>query len=182
MKYWVLAATFVATAATAQTMGLKELRGMLYPNAKAEVEILTKDYLPPDQAALLRQVGAQQAYYGAIAISPDEGIMVQATVAAANYHNVETAAAAALRDCNAKRKAARECEVVGFIRPAGWEPQPVQLSQAATEAFVEDFRGNEPKAFAISPTTGEWGLAKGGNAANDAMAQCGQGCQVLLQN
>lgn len=182
MKYWVLATTLLATAASAQTMGLREVRGMLYPNAGGEVEILPKDYLPADQAALLRQVGAQQAYYGAIAISPDEGIMVEATVAAANYHNVETASDAALRDCNARRKAERSCEIVGYIRPAGWEPQPVQLSQAATEAFVNDFRGNGPKAFAISSTSGEWGLAKGADAATRAVSDCGQGCQVLIQN
>lgn len=182
MKYWVLAATLLATAASAQTMGLRELRGMLYPKADAEVEILPKDYLPADQAALLRQVGAQQAYYGAIAISPDEGIMVQATVAAANYHNTDTASVAALRDCNAKRKAARACEIVGYIRPAGWEPQPVQLSQAATQGFVEGFRGNGPKAFAISPTTGEWGLATGGDPAARAVQACGPNCQILIQN
>ncbi|WP_128253637.1 DUF4189 domain-containing protein [Falsirhodobacter deserti] len=182
MKYWLIAATFAATTATAQTMTLNDVRGMLYPNAKGAVEILPKDYLPADQAALLQQVGAQQAYYGAIAISPDEGIMVEATVAAANYHNTETASAAALRDCNARRKAARECEVVGFIRPAGWKSQPVQLSQTATEAFIDDFRGNQPKAFAISPNSGDWGLAKGDNAADEAVAQCGAGCQVLIQN
>ncbi|QUS35088.1 DUF4189 domain-containing protein [Falsirhodobacter algicola] len=183
MKYWVLAATVLATtAAGAQTMSLRDLRGMLYPDARAEVEILPKDYLPADQAALLRQVGAQQAYYGAIAISPDEGIMVEATVAAANYHNTEAASAAALRDCNARRKGARDCEIVGYIRPAGWSEKPVQLSQAATAAFLGDFRGNGPKAFAISPTTGEWGLAKGEGAAAEAVAQCGADCQVLVQN
>lgn len=182
VKYWVLAATLLATAASAQTMGLREVRGMLHPGVKAEVEILPKDYLPEDQAALLRQVGAQQAYYGAIAISPDEGIMVPATVAAANYHNTDAASVAALRDCNAKRKADRACEVVGYIRPEGWTPQPVQLSQAATEGFMDGFRGREPKAFAISPTTGEWGVARGADAGNRAIAACGTGCQILIEN
>lgn len=182
MKYWVLAATLFATAASAQTMGLRDVRAMLYPDAGAEVEILDKDYLPADQAALLKQVGVQQPYYGAIAISPDEGIMVQATVAAANYHNTETASVAALRDCNAKRKAERACEIVGYIRPEGWQQQPVQLSQAATEAFMDDFGGRRAQAFAISPTTGEWGLAEGGDAVTQAVTACGADCQVLIQN
>ncbi|MCJ8140224.1 5-aminolevulic acid synthase [Falsirhodobacter halotolerans] len=180
MKYLALA-LLIATPAAAQTT-LTDVRGMLYPRAGIDVEILPKDYLPADQAALLRTVGVQQPYYGAIAISPAEGIMTEATVAAANYHTTDAAATAALRDCNAKRKAERACEVVGYIRPAGWQQQPVQLSQAATAAFLNDFRGEGPKAFAISPSTGEWGLAKGAGAADAAIAECGAGCRVILQN
>ncbi|WP_045389831.1 hypothetical protein [Falsirhodobacter sp. alg1] len=182
MKYWVIGAAILAAgAATAQTT-LSDVRDMLYSRDRVQVEILPKPYLPADQAELLKTVGAGQAYYGAIAISPDEGIMVQATVAAANYHNVEAASTAALRDCNAARKGATACEIVGYIRPVGWKPQPVQLSYAATQAFLSDFRGDGPKAFAISPTTGEWGIAKGPGAAEAAVSECGPDCQVLMQN
>lgn len=181
MRYLILAAILSAGAAQAQTT-ISDVRDMLYPGAKPEVEILPNDFLPDDQAQLLKTVGISQPYYGAIAISPDEGIMVEATVAAANYHSTDAASAAALRGCNAARKGARECAVVALIRPRGWSQQPVQLSSGATDGFIENFKGASGKAFAVSPSTGDWGFARGANAAADAVADCGADCRVLLRD
>ncbi len=125
----------LAPAAQAQAMSGADLAAMLFPPTGAEVELLKVDFLPADQAELLRQVGATQPYYGAIAVSPDEGIMVDATVAAANQHSVDAAAVAAVAACDAKRKGARPCEVVALIRPAGWQQRAIQLSSGATAAF-----------------------------------------------
>ena len=143
-----------------------------------EVELLPQDFLPADQAELLKTVGVSQPYYGAIAVSPDEGIMVKATVAAANYHTTEAASAAALKGCNAARQGARQCEVVALIRPRGWQPHPVQLSAAATEDFEANYRGRGAKAFAISTVTGDWGL---GTSAAEATQKCGANCRILMQ-
>ncbi len=115
--------------ASAQALTGEQAAAALFAPTGAEVELLKTDFLPKDQAELLRQVGAAQPYYGAIAVSPDEGIMVDATVAAANQHSVEAASVAARAACDAKRKGARPCEVVALIRPAG-------LGAARVAAFL----------------------------------------------
>ena len=78
-------------AALAQPMTGKAVAPLLFAATGAEVELLPAPFLPPDQAELLKTVGVSQPYYGAIAVSPDEGIMVEATVAAANHHSTEAA-------------------------------------------------------------------------------------------
>lgn len=178
MRYLAVLAILAAGAAHGHEMNRGAISDMLYPNARTEVELLPQDFLPDDQAALLKTVGVSQPYYGAIAVSPDEGIMVEATVAAANYHTTEAASVAALAGCNEARKGARPCEVVALIRPRGWQPHPVQLSAAATEDFEANYRGRGPKAFAISRTTGDWALAETPDAA---LAECGANCHVLMQ-
>ena len=105
------------------------------------------------------------SYYAAIAISPDEGLMSEATVAAANYHTVEAASAVALSECNAKKQGAADCVVVALVRPEGWQAQPLQLSSDATAALA-DYAGG---AMAVSAATGSWGL---GDTPEAAVAAC----------
>jgi hypothetical protein len=163
----------LASGAGAQALTGEQLAAMLFPPSGAEVELLKTDFLPADQAELLRQVGATQPYYGAIAVSPDEGIMVEATVAAASHHTVEAASVAAKAACDAKRKGVRPCEVVALIRPAGWQQRPLQLSSGATAAFLDEYMAvTRDKAFAISPASGGWGIGKGRNAAAKAVEDC----------
>jgi hypothetical protein len=159
--------------ASAQVLTGEQAAAVLFAPTGAEVELLKTDFLPKDQAELLRQVGAAQPYYGAIAVSPDEGIMVDATVAAANQHSVEAASVAARAACDAKRKGKRPCEVVALIRPAGWEQRALQLSSGATAAFLDEYvKVTRDKALAISPTTGGWGIGKGRDAAAKAVKDC----------
>jgi hypothetical protein len=163
----------LACGASAQALTGEAAAASLFPPAGAEVELLKTDFLPADQAELLRQVGLAQPYYGAIAVSPDEGIMVDATVAAANQHSVEAASVAARAACDAKRKGARPCEVVALIRPTGWQPQALQLSSGATAAFLDEYvKVKRGKAFAISPSTGGWGIGKGRDAVVKAVEDC----------
>lgn len=185
----VLVAVLLASGAVAQETSGADVKKMLFKTGAAEVEILPQPFLPEDQAAILAQVGATQPYYGAIAISPDEGLMVEATVAAANHHSTEAASAAAVAACEAKRKGATPCAVVALIRPEGWKQQAVQLSSGATEAFGKEyFKAKDAKAFAVSPATGSFGVGMGADAATAAVAACVAGspsapadCQVLLQ-
>lgn len=162
----------LAGAAEAEPVTGKAARDMLFAPGKAEVEMLPQDFLPADQAEMLKMVGAQQAYHGAIAVSPDEGIMVEATVAAANYHTVEAASVAALAGCEAKRKGRAPCAVVALIRPAAWKPAALTLSAAATEAFREGYGRRGPRALAASAASGVWGLGRGDGAAEAALAAC----------
>ncbi|WP_241250576.1 DUF4189 domain-containing protein [Paragemmobacter kunshanensis] len=137
---------------------------LLFPPAPAEVEINGQGVLPKDQAKMLAMVAKDQPYYAAIAISPDEGLMSEATIAAANHHTIEAASTAALAECNAKKKGAADCVIVAQVRPEGWEARPLQLSASATADF-QNYSG----ALAISALTGSWGL---GATAEEAVAAC----------
>jgi hypothetical protein len=176
-----------ASAAAAQVPNGAAVAPLLFPPAGGAVEIRPQPFITQEQESILAQVGAAQFYYGAIAVSPDEGLMVEATVAAANHHTTEAAERAALASCDAKRQGARPCVIVALIRPQGWEPRAFQLSSGATAAFRDDYEGvRRDKAFAVSPVTGLWGIGKGRDAAAKALADCtGKGsgvtdCTVVL--
>jgi hypothetical protein len=62
--------------------------------------------------------------------------------------------------------------VVALIRPAGWKEQPFQLSSSATAEFAGYAKIRRDKAFAVSPSTGAWGMARGRDAAEKAVADC----------
>ncbi len=159
------AALAAASVAQAQTVTGEAAQAMLFAPGKAEVELSGGDILPKDQAKVLQMVAVDQPYYAAIAISPDEGLMSEATVAAANYHTVEAASSVALAECNAKKQGAADCVVVAVVRPEGWTAQPLQLSSDATAAMA-DYAGG---ALAVSAATGSWGL---GDTTETAVAAC----------
>ncbi len=178
----------LAHAAHAQAPTGEVVAPLLFAPTGAVVEMIQPSVLPADQAEILKQVGAVQPYYGAIAVSPDEGIMVEATVAAANHHSTDAASAQALAACDAKRKGAKPCVIVALIRPEGWVAQPFQLSSGATADFADYAKVRRDKAFAISPSTGLWGQAKGRDAAAKALADCSAkgekpaDCAVVVQD
>ena len=155
------------TGAFAQTVASGDAASMIYPPKAAEVELLPSDALKKKEAKVVGMVAADQLYYAAIAISPDEGLMSEATVAAANYHDTDSAAAAALAGCNAKKKGAADCVIVALVRPEGWQAQPVQLSSDASAGFAEAGGG----AVAISASTGSWGVGADEGAA---LAACSE--------
>ncbi len=152
--------------AWAEPIDGKTAKKALFAPVTAEVEILDAAGLPKDQAAALEMVGAAQPYYGAIAISPDEGLMSEATVAAANYHDTEAAQRVALAECNAKKTGPSDCVVAAVIRPKGWKDKGFQLSSDATAGFKSDFAEG---ALAVSRITGAWGI---GADAEAAIAAC----------
>lgn len=168
---FALAALIVATApALAQTLTGKEAKKALFAPVTAEVEILPEAGLPEDQAAALVLVGQGQPYYGAIAISPDEGLMSEATVAAANYHDTASAGKAALADCNARKTGKSDCVLAALIRPKGWKDRGFTLSSDATAA-IKSYPG-KGGALALSASTGSWGMGKGEGAGDAALAEC----------
>lgn len=168
MRFAVAFALAVAAGsqASAETVSAAQAAGLIYPPKPAEVEMLPSDALKRKEAKVLGMVAADQPYYAAIAISPDEGLMSEATVAAANYHDTDSASAAALAECNAKKKGAADCVVVALVRPEGWQARPVQLSADASAGFA----GAGGGAIAISASTGSWGAGADDAAALAACA------------
>ncbi|WP_149142029.1 DUF4189 domain-containing protein [Gemmobacter caeruleus] len=176
----VLAAALPASAQ--EVLRGKAAQRLMFKPEGSRLEIVAKGGLSEANLSALSMVGKDQPYYGAIAISPDEGLMVDATVAAVNYHGTEAAEAAALKGCEAARKGKAACLVIGLIRPDGWEPRALQLSQDATRALRGDYKA--PGALAISATTGHFGL---GADAGAAVAACEAGakpgdCRVVVQD
>lgn len=177
---------FAASPMLAEPVAGKAAKKLLFAPLKAEVEILPEAGLPEDQALILQSVGATQPYYGAIAIAPDEGLMSDATVAAANFHDVAAASVAALAECDAKKKTETACVIAALIRPEGWKEQGFGLSSDATAAFKDyDMKAG---ALAVSPSTGAFGMAAGEGAAEKAVANCSAkndkavDCALAVQN
>ena len=161
----------LAQGASADVLTGKAAKKALFSGDAIAVQVMKQSFLIDNQAEILGSVAVQQPYYGAIAVSPDEGLMSEATIAAANYHSVEAASVAALSGCDAVRKGDAPCVIVASVRPKGWEARPIQMSADATAAFRKDY-GGKGAALAVSASTGTWGMAKGDNAAAAAVAAC----------
>lgn len=178
----VILATLFATPALAEPVTGKAARKALFSLKGASVQMRADSGLSEQDQTVLAGVGAQQPYYGAIAISPDEGLLSEATVAAANYHDTAAAEAAALADCNAKKTGSAPCVIAALILPESHEPRPLQLSVDATAALRKDYPAKNG-ALAISAQTGAWGIGVGTEAA---LAACsGKGatdCAVVVQD
>lgn len=190
MRIWITAAalTLIAGAAAANPVSGAAAKGALFSPKGAEAEISAQPFLSASDIKVLEQVAATQKYYGAVALSPDEGLMSEATFAAANYHAVAPAREAALAACNGKRKkASKPCVIVGDILPVGWkEGAAVQLSTDATAGFEQEYLvAKAPKALAGSATTGHWAIATGAGAREKAIKDCAakggaKDCRVMV--
>jgi len=181
-----LALALGAAAAVAQPLDGRTARTQLFDPSGVEITLTRHDFLSEKDLTALEFAARQQPYYGAIAVAPSEGILSAATVAAANYHDVDSAAAAALRACDSARKGGKRCVIAAEIRPIGWEPRPFALSADATEGMRKKYRPAKcPKALAISPSTGLWAVANGAGAEAAAVQSCarqaGAGdCRVVV--
>lgn len=189
MKAGMLAAVAVfglTAGAMAEPVTGKVAKGALFAPQGAQARIVPQ-ILNAREEQIIEQAAMVQKYYGAVALSPDEGLMSEATVAAANFHDLAAAHRVALAACDAKRvKASKPCVIVADIVPSGWVPgRPVQLSQDATAGFEGGFMAaSAPRAFAISPETGHWGHGVGRDAALAACAAMGgaKDCEIIIQD
>lgn len=176
----------LAAPASAQDLpDLGEARDLVFAEDGAiEWGIVPFDFLSDADLATLDQINRiqPQAYYAAMAIAPDQGLAANTTALAANYHDEDNARAAALAECEANRSGGPRCQVVMVIRPQGWEPgRPLQLSTEAAAALNTQYRQlpRRGRAFAISPSTGLWGI---GESREAAMAACGAAdCAVVIE-
>ncbi|MDH3264722.1 MAG: 5-aminolevulic acid synthase [Paracoccaceae bacterium] len=175
-----LAALVAAPAVAQEVIGARAAQRLLFNERRAELVAHPQSSVDPRLTALLqdrRQVAGfieSVPYYGAIAVSPDQGLVQDAIVPVGNYHSFESAAGAALGQCNAQRpEGSRPCVIVAEIRPRGWRARALQLSAGATATFRREYRrGRDERAFAISPTSGGYGIGRGLGAAASAIAAC----------
>ncbi len=186
-----------AGAVAAEPIDTKTAKKLLFKPSKAEIEILPQSFLSDGERAALRVKLLDQnfQYYGAFAVSPAKGAVslgdIKGAMGAINHHSLDAARAAALAGCNAERNGGGKCVIVGLVRPAGWSETGFQLSSDATLAFRKKYRGGGgPKAFAISPKTGEYAFAKGDDANKTALVNCNAAakpkgasdCEIVIQN
>lgn len=173
------ALTFCALPALADPISGAAAGAMLYPLDQPEVIVHDVPGLNDQERAALDMVARTQRYYAAVAFAPDLGIMAEPTVMAANYHNPQAAADAALATCNARRTEGADCVLALEVRPMGFSQPALSLSADATEAFGSAYlTGSGPRALAISATSGQWGIGTGSTAAADAIETCRAGTEV----
>jgi hypothetical protein len=162
-------------AAGADPVDGNAARKMLFSPRTAEVDINQAAGLSETDkttlAAMVRMNGLK--YYGAIAFSPDEGLVSEALQGAFNFHGVGPAEVAALAACNKARKGGTApCVIAATVLPKRWKERPLQLSQDATATFAVYRKGRGEKAIAISLSSGAYGMAKGDGSAAKAMSDC----------
>lgn len=169
----------IAAPAFAEPVNYKAAKKLLFPAKKTTYQLLTQDFLSAADVETIKLMATLDApeyrlvYYAAIAVSPDAGLMATASQASKGHHNINAAETAAKAACDALRKGDAPCVIVARILPDGWEPRALQLSEPATVAVAKDYRrGRKPKAMAISPSTGEFSVAKGEAAASVALIEC----------
>ena len=168
------AASLAAAPVLAARVSGAQARRDLFSPKGAEVQVMKVPGFGKKEDEILRTVGKSQKYYGAIAVSPGDGLVNEATVAAANFHEIAPAEKAALAACTQRKKAKAACVVAARILPNGYKPgRGLQLSADATQLFDAEYvSAKGPKALAISRSTGLFGLGLGAGAAQKAVAAC----------
>lgn len=181
-----LTVAWTGAAAAQELPNLRDARGLVFAEDGAiEWQILPDPSLTAADLATLDQINRiqPQAYYGAMAIAPSQGLAAATTSMAANFHDEANARTAALAACDSARgDDGSPCVVVMVIRPAGWQPgRALQLSSEAAAALRSDYRrlARRSRAMAISPGTGQWGIGAGRDAAIAACAAAD--CRVVVE-
>ena len=197
MKKLFIAAAMISisvTGAMAQGAVLdgKAAKKMIFSHRGTEFIVVPQGFMTETDVATLNLMAGMPEfksvlYYGAIAAAPEHGLTHKATVASANHHTTEAAAAAALKECNGLRGGGPKCVVVAHITPKKYVARALQLSTSATVAFRKTYlRGGGAKALAISPSTGGYAVAKGDGAAGAALAACNKDgamdCLIVVQD
>lgn len=165
------------TSADAAPVSGQEAKGLLFATKGYAMAVSPR--LSEAEQTLIRKIvelsqdqDQSLEYYASLAYSPDEGLQSQAFQAASGHHSVKAADAAAMAACNAKRASGTTaCTVAARVLPSKFSERPLTLSRAATEAFGKDYP-TQGGALAISPSTGGWTIARGGEATGKALDEC----------
>ncbi|WP_323036872.1 5-aminolevulic acid synthase [Pararhodobacter sp.] len=169
----VLSVIAVPLGAFADPVDTDTARSLLFLDERPEVVRYDTTGLTEQEIATLVQVAQTQKYYAALAFAPADGIMAEPTVMSANYHSIEAARDAALSGCNERRSGGASCVIAMEVRPRGWEARALQLSADATTGFEDTYRQERgARAFAISASSGLWGIGLGVNAQENAISAC----------
>ncbi|UWQ17019.1 DUF4189 domain-containing protein [Jannaschia sp. M317] len=185
----IIPALFCALPVLAQdTMDQRDAKRQLFGTRTSETSILPQPFLAEGDLATLRAMPkvASLKYYGALAVSPEAGLQNAASTGAFNYHSLDAARAAAIKECNAKRPGGPACVVVAEVTPRRFEEdRALTLSQDATKVVAgRDFRrAGDNAAMAISEASGAWGIGDGADAAIAMCAADGaRDCEVVVAN
>lgn len=189
MRFWgfagVIAALFPVMA-TAQALNATSAAKQLFPVKGSTVVVSSSLSARDKQIAqtlvtlLEQQQGEPIYYYFSIAYSPADGWASESLQSANNFHSVAAADAAAMRACDAA-KSGGTCTVVARVVPKSYKERDLTMSVAATEDFRRRYRrAGKPKAFAISPGSGAWGI---GTSDAGAISDCGvTDCTVVIRD
>ena len=173
--------TFTGAALAQDLPSARDAQKMLYKAGKntTELRILHPELIPDNYKIALQQATSLQKFFEAFAVSPTEGMLAPSGTQAINFHTAESAHVAAIAGCNKKKKkASADCVVVAEFLPKGYKgPSAFSLSYNATDEFTGPYkRAGKSKAFAISPSTGNWGVmikaASPSEAQSGALADC----------
>ena len=181
----------VAGAAAAQSVSSRQAAAVLFEPGRQVVQVssaLSKAEQGTIKALvplMEQQMQTPVRFYSSIAYAPDQGLVSEALQGAFNHHSPAAADRAARRACAAaKPRGAGPCRIAARVLPRGYQSRPLTLSEAATRAFDTTYRRLiRPKAFAISETTGAWGL---GGTERAALNNCRRGgardCRVVIRD
>ena len=174
-------ALLAGTAASAQPITGDQAEDLLF-GTRGQAIALAADLSERDKLILRQVIELAETrlrqplyWYTTIAFAPDSGLLEEpGPVSAANHHGVAASDRAALAACNAARPSgSRPCRIGARVLPRGYEARPLELSLGATTAFRETYRRTRSeKALAISPASGQFAIATGAGAAQQAVAQC----------
>lgn len=187
----IFAVTLAGPALAEPLSGQAALGALFDPGSR---QVVLSSRLDPREQAMVRlmvplmerQLGRSLDYYGAIAMSPDEGFQSEASQSALNHHSVAAAERAARAACDANRKpGSRRCIVAARIVPRGYAARAVTLSSNATRALQERYApAAGPKAMAISPSTGAFGVGAPQAALGTCQAGAGSAgdCSIVVRD
>ncbi|MCL4676027.1 MAG: 5-aminolevulic acid synthase [Pararhodobacter sp.] len=169
----VSALVLLPLSATADPVDSRAARSALFRADRVEVVRYNTSGLSDQEIEVLTLVAQSQKYYAAVAFAPAAGIMAEPTVMSANYHSIEAAREAALSGCDERRSGGAACVIALEVRPQGWEARDLQLSADATTAFNDEYRrAGGTRAFAVSASTGQWGIGLGDAARDESISAC----------
>lgn len=183
------AALTMSQTAGAAPIDAHTARAMLYPEGTGvRMAINEQARLSETDEKTLRILVESNAfgYFGAIAFSPDEGLMTEALQGAFDFHDVNAASQAAIAACNAVRKpGTAPCIVAAQVFPQGYAPGRLELSQSASAALAGGANGGT--ALAASRASGAYGLGSGAEAGAAALAACNakapqKDCRVVIED
>ncbi|MEO1677348.1 MAG: hypothetical protein AAFU80_04225 [Pseudomonadota bacterium] len=167
-----LCAVLGAGQAPAQTLTERDARAAVPDARGVTVSVADVAFLGATEKRAVEQYAKQFDYYAAMAVSPGDPADTGSAVALANYHSPQDAQQAALAACNARRTTGGACVIVATVVPRDYAQGPLTLSKAGVDALKGPFRQlSSPKAFAISPSTGHFGFARGDGGR--ALSACG---------
>ena len=131
----------LAGAASAQTLTNREAGRQLFNTRGVSVELIKDPDLTDQEMGFVQEVAKQQIFYAAVAYSPGDGLVANATVAAVDFHSIPSAEAAALAACTERQEnTSRSCAIVARVRPSNYEPRALEMSRGATEGYRSSYR------------------------------------------